>query len=184
MLPAPGALRWRQWSIPHTVSFRAPVLRCSYAGAPGTGRPAAAHTSDFTVYFTTFLRKDINLPRGFFHIFQNVCGKRDRKLCVDRSYFLSAYCVSELSSPRGRFSAVWRKGFCITQRRPLGELPSAAKLCVSKAPRTSSGNAGRCIVLLKPPSQLDLAEAGNLAKSSTRSVRLGATGAALGVAGA
>ena len=45
--------------------FRAPVLRVRYAGAPGTADLPQRTLSDFTVYFTTFLRKKIHPPRGF-----------------------------------------------------------------------------------------------------------------------
>ena len=49
----------------------------------------------------------------------------------------------------------------------------------SKAPRTSGGNAGRCMVLLKFADHRSILPKLKSAKSSTRSVRLGATGAAL-----
>ena len=45
--------------------FRAPVLRVRYAGALGTADLPQRILSDFTVYFTTFLRKKIHPPRGF-----------------------------------------------------------------------------------------------------------------------
>ncbi|MCQ4888120.1 hypothetical protein [Faecalibacterium prausnitzii] len=45
--------------------FRAPVLRVRCAGAPGTADLPQRTLSDFTVYFTTFLRKKIHPPRGF-----------------------------------------------------------------------------------------------------------------------
>ena len=45
--------------------FRAPVLRVRYAGAPGTADLPQRTLSDFTVYFTTFLRKKIHPSRGF-----------------------------------------------------------------------------------------------------------------------
>jgi len=38
-------------------------VRC--AGAPGTADLPQRTLSDFTVYFTTFLRKKIHPPRGF-----------------------------------------------------------------------------------------------------------------------
>ena len=45
--------------------FRAPVLQVRCAGAPGTAEPPQRTLSDFTAYFTTFLRKKIHPPRGF-----------------------------------------------------------------------------------------------------------------------
>ena len=49
----------------HTASFPRTALCGCAARAPGTADPPQRTLSDFTAYFTTFLRKKIHPPRGF-----------------------------------------------------------------------------------------------------------------------
>ena len=66
MPPAPGGVAMAAMVDPCILHpFRAPVLRVRCAGAPGTADLPQRTLSDFTVYFTTFLRKKIHPPRGF-----------------------------------------------------------------------------------------------------------------------
>ena len=66
MPPAPGGVAMAAMVDPCILHpFRARVLRVRCAGAPGTADLPQRTLSDFTVYFTTFLRKKIHPPRGF-----------------------------------------------------------------------------------------------------------------------
>ena len=63
----------------HTASFPRTCLCGCAACAPGTADLPQRTLSDFTVYFTTFLRKKIHPPRGFSTSFKMFVEKKIKK---------------------------------------------------------------------------------------------------------
>ena len=63
----------------HTASFPRTCLCGCAACAPGTADLPQRALSDFTVYFTTFLRKKIHPPRGFSTSFKMFVEKKIKK---------------------------------------------------------------------------------------------------------
>ena len=63
----------------HTASFPRTCLCGCAACAPGTADLPQHTLSDFTVYFTTFLRKKIHPPRGFSTSFKMFVEKKIKK---------------------------------------------------------------------------------------------------------
>ena len=126
--------------------FRARVLRVRCAGAPGTADPPQRTLSDFTAYFTTFLRKKIHPPRGFSTSSKMFVEKRIengfrwRSGHVQRkNYFIFRVCRALRSAPNAIFTGgvVTGNGIC------------CAVFCESAAQRGTNPLRHRCA--MPPP---------------------------------
>ncbi len=167
MPPAPGAVAMAAMVDPCIVVPFCPGPLA--AGAMGCWGPPGGQScrenalSDFTAYFTTFFRKKIHPPMGFSTSSEILVGK------AQKNYF--NFVVPE--SLRTAWGSIFTGGFSPGRLRPFSDILSpphttkpggplrTARLCVKRSCYSS--------ILPKLKS----------AKSSTRSVRLGATGAAV-----